>query len=68
MLQRKLARVVIQSDVTAIHSLGRQMLDMPGHGGVLSDQLCMLPGEVDIAGGMSIKAQNKVTKNVQTGA
>ena len=47
---------------------GKTDVDMPGHGGVFSDQLCMLPGEVDVAGGMPIKVQKKVTKNVQTGA
>lgn len=41
---------------------------MPGHGGVLSDQPCMLPGEVGLTEGMSIEVQNKVTRNVQAGA
>lgn len=38
------------------------------HGGVFPDQLCILPGEVDLTGRMSIKVQRKVTTNVQTGA
>ena len=47
---------------------GKTDVDMLGHSGVFSDQLYMLPGEVDLAGVMSIKVKKQVTKNVQTGA
>lgn len=47
---------------------GKTDVDMPGHSGVSSYQLCVLPGKADLAGGMSMEVQKKVTKSLQTGA